>query len=42
MIIKSHNCILMVAAYIYFRQRKMVDEIKKLKEFAKQIQKEDK
>jgi hypothetical protein len=41
LVIKSNNCILMVIANIYFKRRKMVDEIKKIKEYAKQISEYD-
>jgi hypothetical protein len=41
LIIKSNNCILMLVANIYFRQRKMINEIKVMKKHAKQISKHD-
>jgi hypothetical protein len=40
-IIKSNNCILMLAANIYFRQRKMTNDIMEMEKYAKQISKHD-
>jgi hypothetical protein len=40
-VIQSNDCITMVVAYIYFKRRRMVKEIKRLKEHAKKIAEHD-